>query len=179
MKTKHCPYCKKDLPRNLFTSTRAKFCNPCKRIRQLEKAQEMRERAMGRLKKKKSKTKGVIRISDLKKRVQRVVNKYIRQRDADEACISCGQVKDKYDAGHYIAQGSSGYLRYDLNNIHCQCTGCNRFKHGNLIEYRINLIKKIGVEQVEWLEYSRHKTHKWTREELLDLETAMKDLLDT
>lgn len=102
----------------------------------------------------------------LKKKVQRAVNAYIRIRDQDEPCISCSRVVEQKDAGHYIAQGSSGLLRFNLYNIHGQCLSCNRFKHGNLLEYRINLIKKIGREQVEWLEDYRHETKKWTREEL-------------
>lgn len=80
-------------------------------------------------------------------------------------CISCGKRVIK-EAGHFYAQGSTGVLRYNLNNINGQCYQCNHFLHGNLLEYRINLVKKIGPEEVEYLELMRHVTKKWTREEL-------------
>lgn len=169
MKTKHCPKCDLELPRYAFTSTRAKFCISCKRIRELEQAQESKQRSIARLKTKKQKTKGVIRISDLKKKAQKIFNKWIRERDKDLPCISCQKTADKYEAGHYIAQGSSGYLRYNEDNVHGQCKACNRWNHGNLIEYRINLIKKVGLKTVEWLEEHRKDTKKWTREELEEI----------
>lgn len=114
----------------------------------------------------KIKTKTILTIAQLKKKVQRAVNAHIRLRDKDEPCISCQRKVDDKDAGHYIAQGSSGALRYHLDNLSGQCLSCNRFKHGNLIEYRQGLIKKIGKERVEWLEEHRHDVKKWTREEL-------------
>lgn len=118
---------------------------------------------------KKVKTKVVISLPQLKKKVQRVVNKYIRERDAKEPCISCGKYLDNKEAGHFIAQGSSGFLRYNLSNIHGQCVGCNRYRHGNLLEYRIGLIKRIGEERVKWLEDNRQELKKWKRQALEEL----------
>jgi hypothetical protein len=40
---------------------------------------------------------------------------------------------------------------------------------GNQIEYRKRLIKKIGVERVEWLEENGNQVKKWTIEELKEL----------
>ncbi|MCP3681721.1 MAG: recombination protein NinG [bacterium] len=123
-----------------------------------------------------------IRISlpQLKKKVQRVVNKYVRERDKDLPCISCGKMVEKKDAGHYVAQGSSGLLRFDTQNINGQCRGCNRFKYGNLIEYRIGLVERIGEDHVKLLEESRHETYRYTREELEMLlerfKSSIKDL---
>jgi hypothetical protein len=108
-------------------------------------------------------------LPQLKKKVQRAVNKWIRKRDEDKPCISCGKHAEKKDAGHFVAQGSSSFLRYNLDNIHGQCYGCNRFKHGNLLEYRIGLIKRIGEDKVKYLEDNRHTLKKWTREELEEL----------
>lgn len=178
-KTKHCPLCKLDLPLESFTSTRAKYCKQCKRIRELEQAQERQQRAITRLKNKKQKTQTKVTLAERKKQVQRVVNKYIRLRDADDGCISCGNKNaSSYDAGHYINQGSSGALRYNLDNIHKQCSfKCNHNLSGNKIEYRINLVKKIGLEEVEWLEKHRHDTHRYTREELDVIEEMIKTRL--
>jgi len=43
-------------------------------------------------------------------------------------------------------------LRFDLANIHKSCQPCNTHLHGNLIPYRVNLIQKIGLAEVERLE---------------------------
>lgn len=120
------------------------------------------------------------KLSDLKKKVQREVNAYVRLRDTNDPCISCQKfvAMANADAGHFIAQGSSGALRFDLKNIHKQCDGCNRYKHGNLIEYRIHLVEKIGLEKVEELEARRHESKKWTREELEAIRIGIKELMN-
>ena len=75
----------------------------------------------------------------------------------------------KINAGHYISSGKSKFLTFNEDNVHLQCEYCNTYKHGNPIDYRINLIKKIGVDRVEYLENNRHKTKKYTREELYEI----------
>lgn len=92
--------------------------------------------------------------SKLKEKAQQVVNKYIRLRDNDFPCISCGTIANiQYAAGHFRPAGNNQHLRYNTNNIHKQCNmNCNMNKSGNLIPYRINLIKKIGLKKVEELE---------------------------
>ena len=45
----------------------------------------------------------------LKAKVQRAVNKYCRDRDVENGCISCGKYV-KLQGGHYIAQGSCSFL---------------------------------------------------------------------
>jgi hypothetical protein len=143
----------------------------------MRKASNAQKRKIERLEKKKQKTVGVVRISDLKKKVQKIVNKFVRERDKDQGCISCGnQNASSYEAGHFVAQGASGFLRFNLDNIHKQCYSCNHFKHANLLEYRIALIRKIGVERVEYLEAHRHDTHSWTREELTEVVTALSSM---
>lgn len=166
MKLKNCPKCKQSLPVSSFTSTRAKYCKLCLRLHQLELRNAMIQRSLDRTKVKKQKTKGIIKTSDLKKTTQRIVNKWIRERDCDEPCLACGRFQDKQDASHFIAQGSSGYLRYCPINIHNTCYACNRYKHGNLILYRINLVKKIGLKNVEWLEENMQKLFSYTPEQL-------------
>lgn len=175
MKLKNCPKCKKFLLVSNFTSTRAKYCIPCTKIHQLELRNAMIQRSLDRTKVKKQKTKGIVRTSDLKKTTQRIVNKWVRERDNTEPCLACGRFQEKQDASHYIAQGSSGYLRYCPLNVHNTCYACNRYKHGNLIYYRIGLVKKIGLENVEWLENSREKTHSYTKEQLRAIMDSCKD----
>lgn len=84
---------------------------------------------------------------------QAAFNAYIRGRDAKEPCISCGRFHDgAYDAGHYRSIGAQPALRFDETNVHKQCVPCNQHKGGNVIEYRLRLLKKIGREGVELLE---------------------------
>jgi len=47
---------------------------------------------------------------------------------------------------------------------------------GNITLYRINLIKKIGIERVEWLE-GPHPPAKWTIEELQGIISTYKQKL--
>lgn len=94
-------------------------------------------------------------------KVQKACNKYIRLRDYHDNCISCGSNANHWEAGHYKSVGSSQSLRYDENNIHKQCHKCNHYESANLSGYRPNLIKKIGVIEVERLEGPQE--HKYYR----------------
>lgn len=87
------------------------------------------------------------------KEAQNVFNRYIRERDKDKPCISCGRHHEgQYHAGHYRTVGAASHLRYNEDNVHKQCAPCNNHKSGNVVEYRINLVKRIGVDHVEALE---------------------------
>ncbi len=90
--------------------------------------------------------------STLKQKAQKVINTYIRARDKNELCISCQKTPKQAQAGHYVAVGKCQNLRYNVLNIHMQCAYCNTFKHGNHLEYRTHLIKKIGLKYVEHLD---------------------------
>ena len=104
--------------------------------------------------------------SDWLKDTQVVFNKYIRLRDQDDGCISCGSKSAyAYHAGHYRSIGSAGHLRFNELNCHRQCSACNTHLSGNLIQYRLGLIRKIGIHAVETLE-SDNNTVKWSVEEI-------------
>lgn len=108
---------------------------------------------------------------DYEKELQTLVNRFVRLRDKDKPCISCGCLTaNKWDAGHYIAQGKSSFLRYNEMNIHKQCSNnCNVHLSGNSVEYRIGLIIRIGLENVLWLEENRNKECKRSIPELIEL----------
>jgi hypothetical protein len=87
---------------------------------------------------------------------QSVFNTFIRLRDKDLPCVSCGVYNcEEFHAGHYIAS-TYQYHRFNEFNVHKQCSRCNTHLRGNLIPYRIELIKRIGLNEVEYLEDSRH-----------------------
>jgi hypothetical protein len=117
-------------------------------------------------------------LPSLKASVQKLVNKYVRLRDAKDGCISCKNGKCE-QAGHFWAQGANGALRYNLDNLNGQCDSCNRWKSGNLNEYRLALVKKIGKKRLEWLDDHHHDVKRWTREELMDLQDHFKALLES
>lgn len=108
-------------------------------------------------------------IQDLVKAAQIVFNKYIRLRDKHELCISCKQIPKKSNAGHFYNANNHWNVRFDENNVHLQCEHCNTFLSGNLIEYRSNLINKIGLEQLTLLEAKAMKTRKFTKDELKEI----------
>jgi hypothetical protein len=67
-------------------------------------------------------------------------------------------------------------LRYHHDNINLQCEPCNTAKSGNQLEYRIRLIKKIGIERVEWIE-GPHELPHWKKEDYQRIEAEHKQLL--
>lgn len=99
-------------------------------------------------------------------KVQLVFNAWIRKRDQNKGCISCGGQVEQ--AGHYFSAGHYTALRFNEINVNGQCVRCNCFLHGNLIEYRQGLIKRYGEEKVLILENSAklNKVKKWSRFEL-------------
>lgn len=106
------------------------------------------------------------RRADYIKETQTAANAYVRERDADKMCISCGRWHEgQWHAGHYLSTGARPGLRFVEANIHKQCMPCNVHLSGNLINYRIGLINRIGLEAVELLECD-DAARKYTIEEL-------------
>ncbi|AXH55478.1 recombination protein NinG [Pseudomonas ficuserectae] len=104
--------------------------------------------------------------SDHMKDTQQAFNEWVRHRDASLPCVSCGRHHEgKYDAGHYRTVGSNPALRFEPLNCHRQCSPCNTQLSGNIVNYRIELVRRIGVVNVEWLE-GPHEPQKYTIEEL-------------
>jgi hypothetical protein len=92
------------------------------------------------------------------KEAQAAFNKYVRLRDVHKPCISCGtplqseSLGGGFDAGHYRSRGAAGHLRFNLLNVHGQCKRCNRYLSGNVAEYRIGLVSRIGQNMIDKLE---------------------------
>jgi len=108
------------------------------------------------------------------KKAQTLFNSFIRLRDKREGCISCtNPFGDKYDAGHYRSTGAHPELRFNEYNNNGQCVHCNQHLSGNLVDYRIQLIKKIGVGKVEWIEGS-HDRPKLTIDDIKAIQDKYK-----
>jgi hypothetical protein len=115
-------------------------------------------------------------VQDIVKAAQMVFNKYIRERDKDELCISCKQKPKKVNAGHFYNANNHWNVRFDEDNVHLQCERCNSFLSGNLIEYRANLITKIGQERFDQLEAKARVTRKFTKDELKEMIKKYKEM---
>lgn len=115
-------------------------------------------------------------------------NKFIRLRDSDEngfgRCISSGQSlrvpSMNAHAGHFYSAGRYPELRFNEDNVHLQGKSDNYFNGGGLLEYRKNLIYKIGIERVEELEriagQSKRNSFKWDRIALIHIIEKYKQL---
>jgi len=105
---------------------------------------------------------------------QKSFNAYIRQRDKGKLCICCDRplelnaVGGGYDCGHYRSVGSAPHLRFNPLNAHAQRKQCNQWGSGRAVDYRIGLIKRIGLEAVETLEADQ-EPKKYTIEELIEI----------
>ena len=97
---------------------------------------------------------------DYLKLLQTAFNAYIRKRDKDLPCISCGRFIDKTNthASHYFSVGSYPNLRFNEDNVHASCNHCNLYLHGNISEYSIKLPQRIGIKRFESLKESRNKS---------------------
>lgn len=171
MRQRKCRHCK-----SIFTptSTLQVACSlPC--AIEIAKDKGIKETArQDRAKREKLKTR-----SQWIKEAQIAFNAYIRYRDANQPCICCGLPLGEgdsgghYDCGHYRSVGSAPHLRFDERNAHAQRKQCNRWGSGRAVDYRIGLIRRIGLKAVEEIE-SDQSTKRWTIDELKSIREAYK-----
>lgn len=101
------------------------------------------------------------------KEAQAAFNKFIRLRDHDQPCISCGRHHSgQYHAGHFLSVGARPELRFEELNVHKQCAPCNTHLSGNAVLFRKGLMGKLGIELVEWLE-GHHEPRRDTVDALI------------
>ncbi len=113
--------------------------------------------------------------SEWLKEAQASFNAYIRARDQRLPCISCGRGNNvKMNAGHYRSVGSMPALRFEPLNCWKQCEACNSYLSGNLIEYRKELLMRIGPDRLAWLE-GPHEVRKYTVEQIKAIKTEYRD----
>jgi hypothetical protein len=128
-------------------------------------AAELRENKVEKAERKLS----TMTLSKLKNLAQREVNKFVRERDYMLGCISCDEpwsYDGQWTAGHYRTTKAADHLRFNLDNLAKQCGQCNFHKSGNIGEFRIGLIKRIGAARVELLE-DDNRVLRWSRDELI------------
>lgn len=158
VKPRKCAHCKAEfIPSRMGQKVCSVECAKSIAIKKREKVEKAQDR---------QKREAIKSRVEWAREAQSAVNAYIRQRDADKPCISCGRHhQGQYHAGHYLSRGAHPELTYDERNIHKQCQPCNTHLSGNQIEYRKGLIARYGLLYVEWLE-GPHEAKKYTIEDL-------------
>lgn len=100
------------------------------------------------------------------KEAQTAFNAWVRERDIGLPCVSCGRHHNgQWHAGHYRTVGGNPELRFEPLNAWRQCAPCNNHKSGDIVNYRLELVKRIGADKVDWLE-GPHEPQRHTIEQL-------------
>jgi ferredoxin len=163
LRTRKCRICREPyMQLNSLKVTCGKFeCQVAFGLKHAEKSQSARAK---KERKETRKAKDAMKTPrDLIPEAQIVFNRFIRLRDADEPCISCGRIEVEYtiggqwDCGHFMSVGAKPELRFEEKNAYKQCKKCNggskyaRKSHTVAQEYEIRLRAKVGDELVDWL----------------------------
>ena len=170
MSTPICAHCSKPFTRRY--STLQAVCSPkcaTRKVAADKKAAARAERSTEKARREAIKT-----LPELKAEAKKWMHLWVRLRDQAAGCISCGDplpgaaVGGAFDAGHYRSVGSAKHLEFDPRNVHGQCKHCNQYLGGDPVRYRIGLIARIGLAEVEALE--RDETpRKLTRDQVREI----------
>ncbi len=112
------------------------------------------ERECDKVRREKLKTPGQ-KTTELEAKCRKIVQHLARIRDRNDGCISCHVGPDyggQWHGSHFRPAGNNAAVQLHLWNIHKACAQCNKFKGGNLSEYRPRLVEKIGADRVAWLD---------------------------
>ena len=111
-----------------------------------------------------------------KRRAIATFNAFIRARDKNKQCVSCGVIvkENMAHASHFKPANTYSYLRFDESNVHKSCSKCNLFLSGNLNEYRIRIVDRIGQDELDRLDMP-NQSRKWSIEELQDIIKTYKE----
>lgn len=129
-KARKCAHCSAEF-RPTFNTTQ-KVCSPACALAMAPVHQVKARKALADIERREIK----VRKEKLKSRAeyakeaQVALNAYVRERDRDLPCISCGITypegrNDVWDAGHLRSVGASPATRFNLFNVNKQCVRCN------------------------------------------------------
>ncbi|ERT14917.1 recombination protein NinG [Photorhabdus temperata] len=187
LRIRKCKECHKEYqPVRQFQNTCSIECAAAKGRKYRKKKQELAERELKKkrqqeLTEQKDKLKArrlaVKPLSYFRNQAQQAFNAFIRERDKYQPCISCGRFHNgQYHAGHYLTIKAHPELRFDEDNAHKQCSACNNYLSGNIINYKPCLIEKIGQERFNRL-MSHHALQKWKRDDYEQIRDYYKEKL--
>jgi len=173
MKPKLCKVCKEPFTPH---STTQRVCSPKCAIEQVKSDREKAERKKTSIRKVELRSR-----RDWLKLAQNSFNFFVRKRDRNKLCICCDKpltldaIGGGYDCGHYRSVGSAPHLRFDPRNAHGQRKQCNKWGSGRAVDYRIGLIRRIGLTEAESLE-SDQTICKYTINDLEEIIKKYKQL---
>lgn len=114
---------------------------------------------------------------DYLREAQTAFNAWVRERDAQLPCVSCGRHhQGQWHAGHYRTVAGSPELRFEPLNVWKQCAPCNNHKSGDIVNYRLELVRRIGAEQVAWLE-GPHEPKRYSIDDLKEIKAKYRALV--
>lgn len=117
--------------------------------------------------------------SERKKLVKQLDN-LIREilKRGEDKCVCCGKSgigwfhpKDNpygLQVGHYVSRTVYA-LRWDLRNVHPQCSGCNITHNGDPIPYTRFMLDTYGKEVLDELTFKRNSINKVSTPRLREL----------
>lgn len=169
IKPRRCKICSE-----VFTPNRplVPVCSPKCAIEYSNKLKENKAKQEKKILKEKLKTH-----KDYLSELQKIFNTYIRERDKEKPCISCGKdlTNSNINASHYFSVGSSPNLRFNELNVHSSCIKCNKELHGNIAEYSIRLPERIGIKKYNELLSKRNIPSKLSIPEIESLKIKYKE----
>ena len=127
----------------------------------------------------KAKKKPLPSIKQLRDKLWELTSLYVRAREADvsgmAACVTCGVRKPwkELQAGHWIPRVRGNGTRWDLRNIHPQCSQCNLLEGGNLAPYYLYMVNRYGPSVLEELAVESGSTVQFKR---ADYEARIEDI---
>lgn len=126
----------------------------------------------------KSKTYGLA-----KKKAWMRFSRYIRLRDCSDQrtdwpyglCFTC-EITTSFKGGHagHFISGRGNAVLFDEKGCHLQCGTCNVGYDGKQPTYTIKMIKRYGQAEVDRQIALRHKTIKFTQDDLEEIATKYK-----
>jgi hypothetical protein len=118
------------------------------------------------------------KLSEYESEAKKEFQHFIRLRDKDSPCISCGTTKcDVWAGGHYYPAGHYSGIIFNEMNCHKQCnTHCNKFLNGNSHGYRKGLISRYGQSYVDELDSLAilGRSRKYTKFDLIEIKELYK-----
>lgn len=147
----------------------------------LGKVKRAKEKNADRLKKR-----ALRKLTECRADAQKAFNAWVRRRDADLPCVSCGETNPpmlpggQWDAGHFLSRGAYPELAFEPLNVWKQCKSCNagsgKFAHKARTvaqAYEEELLRRIGPEKLAWLK-GPHEPKKYTRADYDEIEATYK-----
>lgn len=108
------------------------------------------------------------------KKLDIAFSRYIRRTKADDmgigTCVTCGKQApwEELQCGHYFPRGRL-HTRWDEDNCHIQCVGCNVFQKGNYTEYASFMLDSYNKKFIEKLKEQSKSTVKIPTTDLIEL----------